>query len=176
MHISHNTFLKWKQIPLQPFSRALSPSLSLSLPQLKTFLRFSSRPPPIPPPPPLQLSSPARIFFSHLQGSRLLSVTDGWSPADETVVLWVVCHHSDLNYVTQHDSDMLRPHKVPQCRALVLLRYFFLLMQVAKTASESVWGTRLVHVGMLFNRLSDQSAHQLVTRPLCKLIWPGGKG
>lgn len=144
-----------------------SRSPSLSLPQLKTF-RFSSHPPPFPPPPPLQLSSPARIFFSHLQGSRLLSVTDGWSPADETVVLWVVCHHGDLNYVTQHDSDMLRPHKVPQYRALMLLRYFFYWCRLQ--------GMRLVHVGMLFNRLSDQSAHQLVTRPLCKPIWPGGKG
>ncbi len=87
-----------------------------------------------------------------------------------------LCDRSYLEYVTPHDSDLPRSHWVPQYWAFIPSKGTFLLMQVAITASKSVWGMRLAHVGMLFNRLSDRSTLRLATKPLCKPIWPGGKG
>lgn len=124
MHISHNTFLKWKQILLQSFSLWLQ-VLNLPLPLLWFF-----------PPPSLPLQLTSSVLFSHLQGPSLLSVTDGWSPAHKTVVLWVV----RLQRSRVSDTDLTKrltvicsgPYKVPHYERLCfLIRHFFFFLTVA---------------------------------------------
>lgn len=131
MHISHNTFLKWKQILLQSISLSLSllaplaqnipvspllPFLHPSLFQCHFDLahRVTS----------FSFLSFFFFFASHLKGSCLLSVTDGWSPAHKTVVLWVVWLQQSQESDTGHTELMTVilpcPHEVPTLWELML--------------------------------------------------------
>lgn len=158
MHISHNTFLKWKQIPLQSFSLFLS----LSLPHSFSWKHSSVSPHVLHP------SLLRRHFnLAHQLGSFLpltrvsFAFCHRWMITTTQDSCFVGCVITVISSIWHRphralDGNLLLPYKIPQYGHLYFLKRF-LLMQVAITASKSGWGTRLAHVGML----SDQSAHWL---------------
>lgn len=118
MHISHNTFLKWKQIPLQSFSRFLS--LPLSLPHSFNWKHFSVSPLVLHPALLRRHFNLAHQLGSFLPLTRVsFAFCHRWMITTTRDSCFVGCVITAISSIWHRprralDGNLLRPYKIPQ--------------------------------------------------------------